>query len=108
MTSNHPKKNKLGVAWQVVLYFFDGIVDAGIDNFIIVKKNFSLFFGVVLSIVGLMNFHSDKYCDGNVADYLSCTRPTTYYFYNAFDVFLVVLGVAFIIIWALKAKAHKR
>jgi lysozyme family protein len=50
-------------------------------------------------VVGLLSIEADKFCDGNTADYLSCTRPSTYYFYSPLDIAIVVVGVFLILIW---------
>lgn len=64
----------------------------------------SLFIGVALTLIGLLSFHSDKFCDGNSADYLSCTRPSTFYFYSPLEIAMIVLGVFLIMLWVL----HRR
>jgi hypothetical protein len=46
-----------------------------------------------------LNLQSGKYCDGNAADYLACTRPTTYYYYNGFEIFLIIAGIFLILLW---------
>lgn len=67
-----------------------------------------LFIGTALLAVGLLSFESDKYCDGNTADYLSCTRPSTYYYFDWLDVTLIVLGIFFILIWFLNKRERGR
>lgn len=73
-------------------------------NLALLIHEFDLFLGVFLFILGFFGFESDKYCDGNTADYLSCTRPTTYYFFDSLDMALITLGAFFILFWALKRK----
>lgn len=63
-----------------------------------------LFLGAALVAIGLLSFESDKFCDGNTADYLSCTRPSTYYFFDWLDVTLIILGIFLILIWVLKTR----
>lgn len=66
-----------------------------------IAHNAELFIGVALTLIGLLSFHSDKFCDGNSADYLSCTRPSTFYFYSPLNITIIVLGVFLILIWFL-------
>lgn len=68
----------------------------------ITAKEKELFFGVALFCVGLLSFEHGKYCDGNAADYLSCTRPATYYYFDDMDITLVIAGIFFILLWVLK------
>ncbi len=63
-----------------------------------------LFLGTALLTIGLFSFESDKYCDGNTSDYLSCTRPSTFYYFDWLDITLIVLGVFFVIVWVLKTR----
>lgn len=59
----------------------------------------ALFLGIALVLIGLLSFEVGRYCDGNTAQYLSCTRSAAYYYYDALDRTLVVLGAFFIIGW---------
>jgi hypothetical protein len=87
---------------------FMGAVDSVFDFFVgslrTIARDAELFIGVALTLVGLLSFHSDKFCDGNTADYLSCTRPSTYYYYSPLAITIVVLGVFLILIWFRRAK----
>lgn len=67
-----------------------------------------LFLGLALFTVGLLSFESDKYCDGNTADYLSCTRPSTFYYFDWIDISLIVIGIFLITIWVLKTQEDAR
>ena len=68
-----------------------------------------LFLGTALFAIGLFGFESDKYCDGNTSDYLSCTRPSTFYYFDWLDITLIVLGLFLVIIWVLKTReSHAR
>jgi hypothetical protein len=92
---------------RVKSYFldlFDRFVDAGELDLHIMRRESDLFFGVLLFILGLLNFHSGRYCDGNTADYLSCTRPVTYYYYTWLEVMLIVVGIFFMLLWFLKRR----
>jgi len=89
---------------RAILYFFDAAIDSASINLRIIIKNINLFFGFALLLIGVFSFNSDKYCDGNTANYLSCTRPTTYYYYEGWDVALIVAGISLILIWFLKRK----
>ena len=85
-------------------FLFDGVFAGMQRNIALIFREIDLFLGTALTIVGLLGFESDKYCDGNTADYLSCTRPTTYYFFDALDILFVVVGVFFIILWFVKKR----
>lgn len=61
-----------------------------------------LFLGTGLLLTGLLNWSSGKYCDGNTADYLSCTNPTTYYYYGGLQIVLIIVGSFFLLFWYLK------
>lgn len=74
----------------------------------IVRQNVDLFLGATLTIVGLLSFNSDKYCDGNTVEYLSCTRPNAYYYFSGLDIALVVVGVSLMLIWFLKNRSAKK
>lgn len=74
------------------------------DHLEIIRREASLFAGLALFLVGVFGFHAGRYCDGNTADYLSCTRPAVYYYYGAFDLLLIVLGAFLITLWILKPR----
>ncbi len=88
--------------WLLSIYSIDRGVDVFLEYSVIVRREAELFGGAALTLVGLLNFESDKYCDGNTASYLSCTRPATYYYFNGFEIALVVIGVFLILIWYLR------
>jgi hypothetical protein len=108
MTSNRTPKNKFvwytRIAWLTILHVLDLVVDMIEHDWAIVKREGDLFFGTLLFLVGFLNVQSGKYCDGNTSDYLSCTRPTTYYYYNGFEVALIIIGVVFILLWFMKRR----
>jgi hypothetical protein len=84
------------------LALFDRAIDAGEVNLMIIRRESDLFLGTLLTILGTLNFHSGRYCDGNTADYLSCTRPVTYYYFTWFETGLIIVGIFFIMLWFLK------
>lgn len=92
------------VSWLILERSFDLAADVFEDYVRVIRLELELFFGAALAIIGLLNFQNGKNCDGNTADYLACTHPSTYYYYNAFDVALVVFGVFLILIWLMKRK----
>lgn len=69
------------------------------ENIRIMRREGNLFFGAFFFLLGFFNWSSGKYCDGNTADYLSCTRPATYYYYGWFEISLIVLGVSLVLVW---------
>lgn len=95
------------IAWLVLQYAFDRVADATSDNMRVIRREANLFLGTAFTIIGLMNFRNGKNCDGNTVDYLSCTRPSTFYYYTAFEMFLVTLGVSLILVWILHRFPHK-
>jgi len=80
---------------------FDRFLDWALGRLTLMRAEFELFAGTALLIVGMLGFRSGKYCDGNTADYLSCTRPSTFYYYSAFDIALVVIGFFLVLFWFL-------
>ena len=97
------------IAWLTLQYLFDKLMDFGEKDFAIIKQEGELFFGTALTLIGVFSFQNGKNCDGNTADYLSCTRPSTFYYYGAFEILLIVVGVFFIMLWFLRSRhAHGR
>ena len=92
-------------AWLVCYRALDHMMNVAENNWHIIRREGDLFFGVALIVWGVMNIQSNKFCDGNGADYLSCTQPTTYYYYGALETTLVLIGTVFVILWFFK---HKR
>jgi hypothetical protein len=95
------------IIWVSVFKSLDKIMDSAEENAVIIKREVNLFLGAAFAIFGAFNFQSNKYCDGNAADYLSCTRPVTYYYYGVFEIALIILGAFLIMLWFLKRK-HAR
>lgn len=94
--------------WLIILYIFDRTLDALARDVIIVQREADVFFGTFLLLVGLFGFESGRYCDGNVGDYISCTRPATFYYFDTLDIVLVVLGVFFVLFWYFKHEHNSR
>lgn len=92
------------VSWMVLLYFLDRVVDVVIEDAHVIRREFELFAGTALVLIGSFSFHNGKNCDGNTADYLSCTRPSTFYYYSWFEVTLIVVGSFLIIVWFLRSR----
>ncbi len=91
-------------AWLLLQYLFDRSLDALARDFIIIQREADLFLGAALSLVGLLGFESARYCDGNLNDYISCTRPATYYYFDTLDTVLIVLGIFCMLVWYFKHK----
>jgi hypothetical protein len=70
----------------------------------VIWKHARLFFGLAFLAIGLLSFSSSKYCDGNASAHYACTRPTTYYYYSPWAIFLVLLGIFLITLWYLRSK----
>jgi hypothetical protein len=63
-----------------------------------------LFLGTFLTLVGILSFASDRYCDGNTSAYYACTRPATYYYYPWWATLLIILGSFSVMLWFLRKK----
>ena len=89
-------------AWLISFRFLDRLMDIVENDWSVVRREGNLFFGASLILLGLLNFQSNKYCDGNGASYLSCTQPTTYYYYGALEITLIIIGTFFVLLWFAK------
>ncbi len=94
----------LRIIGHTVMYLFDHLIDMFGDYWYLMKREAELFIGTALLLIGLLSFHNGKNCDGNTAEYLSCTRPSTFYYFSGFEIFIIVLGIFFILFWHLKNK----
>ena len=101
------RRNIAQTFWVSVEYVSYHFARACADNIRIMRKEGNLFAGAGLVLLGLLNWSSGKYCDGNTADYLSCTRPNTYYYYGAFQIALIILGVFLVLVWYVKNRQTK-
>lgn len=94
-------------AWISVEYLSYHFAKGVGDNLRVMQRDANLFLGAAFTILGLLNWSSGKYCDGNTADYLSCTRPTAYYYFSAPMIALVLLGAMLILVWFVKNRRAK-
>ena len=94
------------ILWRLIVYALEYVADGIIEAWHVMRHDAGLFWGVGFTIIAIFGFSSGRYCDGNTAEYLSCTRPATYYFYDVWHVGLLVIGVFFILVWFLKVR-HK-
>lgn len=108
MDDAHARPGKIQTPFRsmalFIRYLFDTFVTATTTNVILILREIDLFFGAALLAIGFFSFESDKFCDGNTADYLSCTRPSTFYYFDALDIFCIVVGIFFILLWVLKSR----
>lgn len=95
------------VSWLITEHLFDALLDSLGEYGRRMAKEAELFLGTALLLLGLLNFQNGKNCDGNSADYLSCTRPSTYYYYSWFEITLVILGTFLILLWFIKMKGPR-
>ncbi len=93
----------VAVFWYAVDRFMSGVE----ENWTIIRRESDLFLGTLFTLLGIFGFHSGKYCDGNTADYLSCTRPTTYYYYGWLEIICIIVGTFFILLWFQKRQHSK-
>ena len=91
--------------WIATFRVLDRVTDIVEADWHIIKREGDLFGGTFIFLIGALNVQSGKYCDGNTADYLSCTRPTTYYYYNGLEIAIIIVGVFLILLWFQKRKA---
>lgn len=96
------------IGWLFVEYVFDRLADRAERYGAIVRRESELFLGAALIVIGLMNFENGKNCDGNTTDYLSCTRPSTFYYFTWWEILFVVAGVFLIVIWLLERNSRRR
>ncbi len=85
----------------------DSVFDFFVRSFSTIARDAELFVGTALTLVGIFSIEADKFCDGNTADYLSCTRPSTFYFYSPLDIGIIVVGVFLILIWFLNRRGQR-
>lgn len=95
-----PKRDSL--FWRLWNSISDKVITTFFKNYAVVQRELQLFIGTTLLIIGVFGFSSGKYCDGNTSEYLSCTRPSTFYYYDGVHVILVILGVTLILLWLLR------
>ncbi len=104
----HEHKRGAGKAMRIggliVSHVFNGFLDKLAHFIEVVSKEIELFLGTALVLMGVFSFESDKFCDGNTADYLSCTRPSTYYYFGSLDIFFIILGTFLILFWFLRTR----
>ena len=102
------KRGRIQHTWKFLslftMYIFERLADLSVEYTRIIAREKEIFLGSALLLLGLFNFNSSRYCDGNSADYLSCTRPATYYYFDAIDIVCIILGVFFVLVWFLKRR----
>jgi hypothetical protein len=94
----------LRILWHTALFLLDRFFDWLADKARVIWREFDLFLGVALTSIGLLHIHIGRFCDGNSADYLSCTRPAVFYYYSAAEIVLITLGIVLIVIWLLSRR----
>ncbi len=109
----HQKERKGGAGrifrttWLSLEFIAFHLAKALGENVRVIRREVNLFLGSALSILGLLNWSTGKYCDGNTADYLSCTRPTAYYYYGWFSITLILVGVTLLLVWYVRNRRSK-
>jgi hypothetical protein len=108
----HTLMARVGLAvkgvWPAVERSFDFVADTLDEYARLMRRESELFFGAAFLCIGLLNFQNGKNCDGNTAEYLTCTHPSTFFYYGWLEVTLVVIGVFLILIWFLKRGEEKK
>lgn len=92
----------LRLARLFVRFLSDSLVHVGTDTAEALLRAPGLFLGSALFLIGLLNFNAGRYCDGNVGEYLSCTRPAVYYYFDGLDITFVIIGVFLMLAWFVK------
>jgi hypothetical protein len=102
-----PKKrrSRMRIVWLFADYLFDAVLVSVQENAAIMRRESQLFLGSALLVLGLFGFESGKYCDGNTANYLSCTRPATYYYYDYLDFACIIIGISLLLLWYIKRRS---
>lgn len=83
-------------------WFSFSVLTSFFKNYAVLRRESQLFLGASLFVIGFFGFESGKYCDGNTSEYLSCTRPSTYYYYDTLHIILIIVGVSLIMLWYLR------
>ena len=96
------KAGFLTTLWISIEFISVQIADTLMEYVSVMRRELELFLGSGLLLIGFFNWSSGKYCDGNTADYLACTNPVTYYYYDAFAIGLIVVGAFLTLIWLVK------
>jgi ammonia channel protein AmtB len=76
------------------------------SSFLIIQREPFLFLGITLLIFGLLGFSNGKYCDGNPADYYTCTNTAVYYYYGRIATLSTILGAFLIAIWKINKEGN--
>jgi hypothetical protein len=98
------RRSLISIAKHAFVGGFESLWESAARDLNIVRREGNLFVGAILATIGIFHFRSGKYCDGNSVDYLSCTRPSAFHYYGGLEIFLIVAGVFFILLWFLKKK----
>lgn len=93
--------------WLTALYAMDQLVEWLLTRARIIRRESDVFLGVFLFLVGALTIHAARFCDGNSADYLSCTRPAVYYYYSGFNSALIIAGVFLVLLWYLSRNRER-
>lgn len=99
-----PQKKRpgyLALTWMTILYGADRALEWLLVRVRIIWRESDAFLGLLLLLIGLLNFHAARFCDGTSADYLSCTRPAVYYYYSGLDIALIVVGAFLLLVFRL-------
>lgn len=75
-----------------------------LDDLRVILLHARIVCGVVLLVIGLLSFSSDRYCDGTTSAYYACTNPSAYYYYPWWTILLIVLGSILVTVWMLRQR----
>jgi len=105
ITERKQRPGRAQTIWISIEFISVQIADAIGRDLSIMRRELHLFLGTTLFLLGLLNWSIGKYCDGNTADYLSCTRPEAYYYYGGVEIALMVLGALLVLVWLVKTRS---
>jgi hypothetical protein len=95
------------VVWLTLEHLFNLFADVLEEHIRIARREAQLFLGIALIMAGILHFQNGKNCDGNTADYLACTHPSTYYYYGWVEITFVIVGAFCLTFWLLRRRTNR-
>jgi len=107
-THHRKKPGMVKTVFYSLGYLLLLIKRALVDDLALMWEEFRLLLGTVLVVVGTLSFESGRYCDGTPSTFAACTRPSTYYYYDPWVVWMIVAGVVLVLLWWLHKRNEER
>jgi hypothetical protein len=95
------------IAWLTLEHIFNIVADVLEEHVHVLRREVQLFSGMAFIMAGVLHFQNGKNCDGNTADYLACTHPSTYYYYGWVEITLVIVGAFLLTFWLLRRQTKR-